>query len=100
MGIDVAKNAIIEENTRYYRCLFDSLSNVLQRALNGLAHSGKNAASTDVQRISGLSAANTSSALFRLERQGLVIRVGDKKRNVRYKIKDYFLGMWLSKCNP
>ncbi len=37
------------------------------RVLCGLALSGETATSADVQKMSGLTAANTASALFRLE---------------------------------
>lgn len=94
-NVEEAIQTVVSENCRYFRLLFDSLSGVLQRALYGLAHSGEVAQSIDVQHQSGLSGANTASALFRLENQGLIIRVGDKKRNVSYKIKDTILKAWL-----
>lgn len=90
-------DAVVKANERYFRCLFSSLPGVQQRAFYGLALSGESATSSDVQQKSGLSAANTASALFRLEKQGFIIKVGDKKRNVTYQIKDYLLWMWLVK---
>ena len=90
-------DAVVKANERYFRCLFSSLPGVQQRAFYGLALSGESATSSDVQQKSGLSAANTASALFRLEKQGFIIKVGDKKRNVTYQIKDYLLWMWLHK---
>lgn len=91
-----AIQTIINENSRYFRLLFDNLSGVLQRALFGLAHSGEVAQSAEVQHQSGLSAANTASALFRLEKQGVITRIGEKKRNVSYSIKDCILRRWLT----
>lgn len=69
----------------------------LQRTLYGLAQAGETASSAEVQRLSGLTAANTASGLFRLEKQGIISRVGDKRRNVTYKINDYLLHKWLEK---
>ena len=50
-------------------------------------------------RASRLTAMNTSSALFRLEKQGIISKVGDKKRNISYQIKDYLFELWLKKIN-
>ena len=93
---DEALQTVVNENSRYFRLLFDNLSGMLQRALYGLAHSGEVAQSADVQHQSGLSAANTASALFRLEKQGVITRIGEKKRNVSYSIKDCILRRWLT----
>lgn len=89
-------DAVVKVNERYFRCLFGSLPGVQQRTLYGLACSGESATSSNVQQASGLSAANTASALFRLEKQGFIMRVGAQKRNVTYQIKDYLLWMWLA----
>jgi Fic family protein len=70
---------------------------MLQRTLYGLAQAGETASSAEAQHLSGLTAANTASGLFRLEKQGIISRVGDKKRNVTYKINDYLLCKWLEK---
>ena len=70
---------------------------MLQRTLYGLAQAGETASSAEVQRLSGLTAANTASGLFRLEKQRVISRVGDKRRNVTYKINDYLLRKWLKK---
>ena len=96
-GIDVAIQSVIAQNDRYFRLLFSGLSGMLQRALYGLAQAGETASSVEVQHHSGLTAANTASGLFRLEKQGIISRVGDKRRNVTYKINDYLLRKWLEK---
>lgn len=96
-GMNESLDAVVKANERYFRCLFGSLPGVQQRALYGLACSGETATSSDVQQTSGLSAANTASALFRLEKQSFIMRVGAQKRNVTYQIKDYLLWMWLGK---
>lgn len=89
--------AVVKANDRYFRYMFSSLPNVQQRALYGLALSGETATSADVQKMSGLTAANTASALFRLEKQGIIAKIGDKKRNVTYQINDYLLWLWITK---
>ena len=76
--------------------MFGSLPNVQQRALYGLALSGETATSADVQKMSGLTAANTASALFRLEKQGFIAKIGEKKPNVTYQINGYLLWLWLA----
>lgn len=96
-SVDVAIQSVIAQNDRYFRLLFSSLSGMLQRTLYGLAQAGEAASSAEVQRLSGLTAANTASGLFRLEKQGIISRVGDKRRNVTYKINDYLLHKWLEK---
>ena len=88
--------AVVNANDRYFRYMFSSLPNVQQRALYGLALSGETATSADVQKMSGLTAANTASALFRLEKQGIIAKIGDKKRNVTYQINDYLLWLWIT----
>ncbi len=87
---------VVKANDRYFRYMFSSLPNVQQRALYGLALSGETATSADVQKMSGLTAANTASALFRLEKQGIIAKIGDKKRNVTYQINDYLLWLWIT----
>lgn len=96
-SVDVAIQSVIAQNDRYFRLLFSGLSGMLQRTLYGLAQAGETAPSAEVQHLSGLTAANTASGLFRLEKQGIISRVGDKKRNVTYKINDYLLCKWLEK---
>jgi hypothetical protein len=96
-SVDVAIQSVIAQNDRYFRLLFSGLSGMLQRTLYGLAQAGETASSAEVQRLSGLTAANTASGLFRLEKQGIISRVGDKRRNVTYKINDYLLHKWLEK---
>ena len=87
---------VVKANDRYFRYMFSSLPNVQQRALYGLALSGETATSADVQKMSGLTAANTASALFRLEKQGIIAKIGEKKRNVTYQINDYLLWLWIT----
>ena len=87
---------VVKANDRYFRYMFSSLPNVQQRALYGLALSGETATSADVQKMSGLTPANTASALFRLEKQGIIAKIGDKKRNVTYQINDYLLWLWIT----
>lgn len=96
-SVDVAIQSVIAQNDRYFRLLFSGLSGMLQRTLYGLAQAGETASSAEVQRLSGLTAANTASGLFRLEKQGIISRVGDKRRNVTYKINGYLLHKWLEK---
>ena len=96
-SMDVAIQSVISQNDRYFRLLFSGLSGMLQRTLYGLAQAGETASSAEVQQLSSLTAANTASSLFRLEKQGIISRVGDKKRNVIYKINDYLLHKWLEK---
>ena len=96
-SMDAAIQSVITQNDRYFRLLFSGLSGMLQRTLYGLAQAGETASSAEVQRLSSLTAANTASGLFRLEKQGIISRVGDKKRNVTYKINDYLLHKWLEK---
>ena len=96
-SVDVAIQSVIAQNDRYFRLLFNGLSGMLQRTLYGLSQAGETASSAEVQHISGLTAANTASGLFRLEKQGIISRVGDKRRNVTYKINDYLLRKWLKK---
>ena len=85
-SMDVAIQSVISQNDRYFRLLFSGLSGMLQRTLYGLAQAGETASSAEVQQLSSLTAANTASS-----------RVGDKKRNVIYKINDYLLHKWLEK---
>ena len=87
---------VVKANDRYFRYMFSSLPNVQQRALYGLALSGETATSADVQKASSLTAANTASALFRLEKQGIIAKLGEKKRNVTYQIHDYLLWLWIT----
>lgn len=94
--LDEALQTVIKKNERYFRYMFSSLPGVQQRALCGLAYSGETATSLDVLQATGLSASNIASALFRLEKQGIISRVGTKKRNVTYQIKDYLLCRWLN----
>ena len=96
-SMDAAIQSVITQNDRYFRLLFSGLSGMLQRTLYGLAQAGETASSAEVQRLSSLTAANTASGLFRLEKQGIISRVGEKKRNVTYKINDYLLHKWLEK---
>ena len=96
-SMDVAIQSVISQNDRYFRLLFSGLSGMLQRTLYGLAQAGETASSAEVQQLSSLTAANTASGLFRLEKQGIISRVGDKKRNVIYKINDYLLHKLLEK---
>ena len=96
-SVDVAILSVIAQNDRYFKLLFGGLSGMLQRTLYGLAQVGETASSAEVQCLSGLTAANTASGLFRLEKQGIVSRVGNKRRNVIYKINDYLLRKWLEK---
>jgi hypothetical protein len=96
-SVDVAIQSVIAQNDRYFRLFFSGLSGMLQRTLYGLAQAGETASSAEAQHLSGLTAANTASGLFRLEKQGIISRVGDKKRNVTYKINDYLLCKWLEK---
>ena len=96
-SMDAAIQSVITQNDRYFRLLFSGLSGMLQRTLYGLAQAGETASSAEVQQLSSLTAANTASGLFRLEKQGIISRVGDKKRNVIYKINDYLLHKWLEK---
>ena len=96
-SMDVAIQSVISQNDRYFRLLFSGLSGMLQRTLYGLAQAGETASSAEVQQLSSLTAANTASGLFRLEKQGIISRVGDKKRNVIYKINDYLLHKWVEK---
>ena len=96
-SVDVAIQSVIAQNDRYFRLLFSGLSGMLQRTLYGLAQAGETASSAEVQRLSGLTAANAASGLFSLEKQGIISRVGDKRRNVTYKINDYLLHKWLEK---
>ena len=96
-SMDVAIQSVIAQNDRYFRLLFSGLSGMLQRTLYGLAQAGETASSAEVQHQSGLTSANTASGLFRLEKQRIISRVGDKKRNVTYKINDYLLRKWLKK---
>ena len=108
-SIDEALIKVVNENSRYFRLLFNSLSGVLQRALYGLSVANENPGSPElnyrianaaqVVKASRLTAMNTSSALFRLEKQGLISKVGDKKRNINYLIKDYLFELWLKKSN-
>lgn len=106
LNIDEALNQVVDENSRFFRHMFDSLPGMQQRALyalaqvvdamNGSARGDERAAtSAQVQQKSELSPANTASALFRLEKQGIIERVGEKKRNVSYQIKDYVFELWL-----
>ena len=76
--------------------MFNTMSGVQQRVLYALAHLGDTATSAEVQMASGLSAANTASALFRLEKQGVVKKIGEKKRNMNYFISDFLFGKWLA----
>lgn len=106
MEIDTALEQIVDDNSRYFRQMFRTLPGMQQRALYGLARAVNAmpkiesddecaASSSQVQEHSGLTPANTASALFRLEKQGIIKRVGEKKRNVNYQIKDYALELWL-----
>jgi len=109
LTIDKSLIKVVNENSRYFRGLFSSLSGVLQRALYGLATANEDigtlelnhriATAAQVMRASRLTAMNTSSALFRLEKQGIISKVGDKKRNISYQIKDYLFELWLKKIN-
>ena len=106
LSVDDALNQVVNENSRFFRQLFSSLPAMQQRALYALAQAidsmgeadsddERAATSSQVQHQSGLTPANTASALFRLEKQGIIGRIGEKKRNVSYQIKDYVFEMWL-----
>ena len=94
-GTEDCLDIVIDENERYFRYMFSTLPGVQQRALYGLARAGEIATAADVQRESGLSATNTSSALYRLEKRGVITKAGGKKRSVEYKITDYLFGKWI-----
>ena len=94
-GTENRLDIVIEENERYFSYKFSTLPGVQQRALYGLARAGEIATAADVQRESGLSATNTSSALYRLEKRGVITKAGGKKRSVEYKITDYLFGKWI-----
>ncbi len=94
-GTEECLDIVIDENGRYFRYMFSTLPGVQQRALYGLARAGEIATAADVQRESGLSATNTSSALYRLEKRGIITKAGGKKRSVEYKIADYLFGKWI-----
>ena len=94
-GTEDCLDIVIDENERYFRYMFSTLPGVQQRALYGLARAGEIATAADVQRESGLSATNTSSALYRLEKRGVITKAGSKKRSVEYKITDYLFGKWI-----
>ena len=94
-GTEDCLDIVIDENERYFRYMFSTLPGVQQRALYGLARAGEIATAADVQRESGLSATNTSSALYRLEKRGVITKAGGKKRSVDYKITDYLFGKWI-----
>lgn len=94
-GTEDCLDIVIEENERYFSYKFSTLPGVQQRALYGLARAGEIATAADVQRESGLSATNTSSALYRLEKRGVITKAGGKKRSVEYKITDYLFGKWI-----
>ena len=94
-GTEDCLDIVIDENERYFRYVFSTLPGVQQRALYGLARAGEIATAADVQRESGLSATNTSSALYRLEKRGVITKAGCKKRSVEYKITDYLFGKWI-----
>lgn len=106
MSVVEALNQVVNLNSRYFRQVFSSLPGIQQRALYALAQAveptteivsdeERSASSAQVQQHSGLSPANTASALFRLEKQGIIRRIGEKKRNVNYQIKDYVFELWL-----
>jgi len=94
-GLEDTLDAIINENERYFRYKFSTLPAVQQRALYGLASSGDTGTSAEVQSNSGLSCSNTASALFRLEKHGIITKAGGKKRSVEYRIADYLFGKWI-----
>ena len=94
-GTEDSLDIVIDENERYFRYKFSTLPGVQQRALYGLARAGEIATAADVQRESGLSDTNTSSALYRLEKRGVITKAGGKKRSVEYKITDYLFGRWI-----
>ena len=94
-GTEDSLDIVIDENERYFRYKFSTLPGVQQRALYGLARAGEIATAADVQRESGLSATNTSSALYRLEKRGVITKAGGKKRSVEYRITDYLFGKWI-----
>ena len=109
LSIDKSLAKVVNENSRYFRYLFSSLPGIQQRALYGLAiandvleskdYTSRTAHASQVMKASRLSSMTTASALFRLERQGIIGRIGDKKRNVSYQIKDYLFELWLKKKN-
>lgn len=87
---------VMECNERYFKFLFATFPVVQQRTLFGLAQIGHEATSSEIAQSGGLSSTNTSSALFRLEKQGIVCKVGDKKRNANYCIVDRVFAKWLA----
>ena len=105
VSLDDALAKAVGDNSRYFRNLFSSLSVIQQRALYGLAiasmdsqskeHPHRTAHAAQVKEASRLSPMNTASALFRLEKQGIIGRIGGKKRNVSYQIKDLLFELWL-----
>ena len=94
-GTEDCLDIVIDENERFFSYKFSTLPGVQQRALYGLARAGEIATAADVQRESGLSATNTSSALYRLEKRGVITKAGGKKRSVEYRITDYLFGKWI-----
>lgn len=106
LPVERALQRVANENERYFQQLFKSLSPVMQQALYALARAirlneqtpaGEPVAATSAHLLpfSRQSSANVASALFRLEKSGLIERVGEKRRGVGYRIKDYLLGRWL-----
>lgn len=102
---EVAKNTnfqqaldkVVEFNERYFKAKFATFSIVQQRVLYGLAIIGHAAMSSEMSHVSGVSTSNTSSALFRLEKQGVVCKQGSQKRNSLYAFSDFLFARWIAK---
>lgn len=95
-----ALDKVVEFNERYFKAEFSTFPIVQQRVLYGLASMGHAAMSSVISHVSGVSMSNTSSALFRLEKQGVVCKQSNQKRNSLYAFSDFLFARWLAKKMP
>ena len=86
---------IVKDNSKYFRLLFESLPNLQQQIILGLASIGGQATTVQIRQSTQLDNSTISSSLSRMEQKRLVRKSGEKKRNYSYSIKDKLFEQWI-----
>lgn len=95
MDAQQAIDKMVSENYSHFRYILDSLPKLQQQTLSGIAMSDNEATSITIRELTGVEASSISASLLRLEKKGIITRIGEGKRNVNYSIKDRLLALWL-----
>jgi hypothetical protein len=97
MDVQTVINKMVEENLSIFRYAMDSLPKLQQQVLSGIALNSNAATSIIIRELTGLESSSISASLLRLEKKGLIVRIGEVKRNASYSVKDRLLAYWLKK---